>query len=245
MKLQRTEPIIRLLEERDIEDVLEVLSQEEFYRRQLTHMEEHLSRVARRGPDRYETNMVAEVEERAVARMVVDANYPPYSELAGLMVHASHQGGGIGTRLISRFTGLARDRGCPIQYVIVDAANWRAQKLYAGNGFHAALLKGFHEKGQEICMFRFDDGTLPREYVDRHPLAQLSVTEREAGGAVGSSEIRWTDALNGSNLVLNVRGRRHLAMPRIAGARLTIGQTAVSAEWRNARRESRPARPRL
>jgi len=229
MKPQRAEPIIRLLEERDVKDILEVLSQEEFYSRQLAHIKEHLTRVARRGRDRYETNMVAQVEGRAIARMVVDTNYPPYAELAGLMVHPSWQGEGIGTKLISRFTGLARERGCPIQYVIVDATNWRAQKLYAENGFHPALLKGFHEKGLEISMFRFDEGTVPREFLDRHPLAQLSVCEGEAGGSVGSSEMRWTDPLNGASLVLNVRGRRHLAMPRIAGVALSIGQIAVRA----------------
>ena len=67
----------RLLEERDVPDILEVLFTEEFYRKSSEHIKRHLARVAKQGLDRYSNNLVAERDAKAVGRAVIDTPYPP------------------------------------------------------------------------------------------------------------------------------------------------------------------------
>ncbi len=220
--------IVRLLRRDDVESVLEVLCHLDFYRRQIDHMREHLNRVACRGLDSYENNFVGEMDGKAVARMVVDTNYPPYSELAGLIVHPSYRGRGLGKALLTRFTQFAAERNAPVQYTIVDGDNLVAQSLYRGFGFEPGILDGFHEKGREICMFRFGDGSQPCEFLRRHPLGQLRTSSRACGQmALGGME--WTDPLTGAKLTLHTKGRRHLSMPRISRTVIHEGQVSIDA----------------
>lgn len=81
--------IIRLIEERDVKGVIEVLSTEDFWReskgfpeRLETAFLESARKTGKNGPDKYNNTIVAATKEKAVGRLLVDTNYPPYSELA-------------------------------------------------------------------------------------------------------------------------------------------------------------------
>lgn len=110
----------RLLEERDIPDILEVLFTEEFYRKSPEHIEHHLTCKAKQGLGKYENNLVAERDGKAVGRAVLDTPYPPYTELAGLLVHPKYRGQGVGTELVESCISLARHYNCSIMYVMTE-----------------------------------------------------------------------------------------------------------------------------
>ena len=218
---------VGLLEEDDVESVLEVLYHLDFYQKQIDHMRQHLTKMAARGLDRYENNFVAHWDGRAIARMVVDTNYPPYAELAGLVVHPSYRELGVGKALTTHFTEFATERKIPIQYVMVETDNHMAQNLYRGFGFEAAILVGFHEKGHEICMFRFGEGSLPFEFRRKHPLSQLR-TSSDTCGEVPIGKMEWTDPLTESRLLVQMKGKRHLSMPRVS--RILLDEGGVSLD---------------
>jgi ribosomal protein S18 acetylase RimI-like enzyme len=135
--------IVRPLEVNDVDSVLEVLYHHDFYRKQPDHIRGHLERVAGRGLDRNENNFVVEMDGRAIARLVVDTNYPPYAELAGLVVHPDYQGRGVGKALVTRFQEFAEERSVPIHYVMVVRDNKIPQGLYGNSDLYQGYSKDF------------------------------------------------------------------------------------------------------
>ena len=231
----------RLLEEHDIPDVLEVLFTEEFFRKDAEHMKRHLTRVARQGLDKYSNNLVAERNGKAVGRAVIDTSYPPYAELAGLLVHPRYRGQGVGTDLIKACISLASQFHCNLLYVMTwkDSPAGRefyekygvsAHRLYRKFGFHPAMLQGFTDNEEEICLFRFSDTSCYQDFIGKHPLSVLSVSGRKIdfhGNQV--YEMRWSDPQTNDSLSFHLKGKRHESMPRIAGVARKEGPLGFDA----------------
>ena len=219
----------RLLEERDIPDILEVLFTEEFYREYPERVENHLTRLAKRGLDRYENNLVAERNGKAVGRALIDTSYPPYAELAGLLVHPKYRGQRVGTELVEGCISLATRYNCSIMYVMTWKNSPAAQPLYQKHGlaayqlyksfgFQPAMLQGFEDNEKEICLFKFSDTPCYKEYMHKHPLSVLSVS----GGKTSFHgnqlyQMRWSDPQTDDFLAFYLKGKRHESMPRITG----------------------------
>ncbi len=228
---------VRLIQERDVKGVIELLSTEEFWREAegFPHdFEKRLTNKARevkeKGFDKYTNTLVAATPEKAVARLIMDTNYPPYSELAGLKVHPDYRGRGIGTKLVRRFVDLAREHGCNILYVITIKDDVRLHRFYSKLGFVPAMIHDFEEKEKEIVMVKFLGGTIQHEFVRKHPLAGMAISGLpvEFRGQL-LYEMMWKDPLTGYHLACYLKGRRHLTMPRIAGISIQEGGIAFDA----------------
>jgi len=143
-EIQTGEGKTRLLEERDIPAVLEVLLTEEFYRSDPKHIKEHLTRVARGGIDRYSNNLVAERDGKAVGRAVIDTPYPPYAELAGLLVHPKYRERGVGTELVKGCISFGRRYDCDIMYLMTWKDNpsvlrFHRRQIFSPHYFRASM----------------------------------------------------------------------------------------------------------
>jgi len=208
----------RLLEERDIPNILEVLFTEEFYRKYPEHMKSHLTRLAKRGLDKYENNLVAERDGKAVGRAAIDTPYPPYAELGGLLVHPKYRGQGVGTELVEGCISLARRYNCNIMYVITWKDNPAVHRFWKKFGFQPAMLQGFEEDGKEICLFRFSDTPCYNDFLRHHPLSILSASKGKTdfhGNQV--YEMKWSDPQTDDFLAFYFEGKRHESMPRVTG----------------------------
>jgi GNAT superfamily N-acetyltransferase len=209
----------RLLEERDIPAILEVLFTEEHYRRDPNHIKEHLTRVAKGGLDRYSNDLVAERDGKAVGRAVIDTPYPPYAELAGLLVHPQYRGRGVGTELVEGCISLARRCDCNIMYLMI----WRDDlkevfRFYEKRGFQPAMLKGFDEEEMMICLIRLKDVPFCNEFLKIHPLSIFSISgSRMDFHGNQAFEMRWTDSQTGDFLTFYMEGALLKSMPRITG----------------------------
>jgi len=223
----------RLLEERDIPEVLEVLFTEEFYRKYPERMKNHLTRLAKRGLDKYENNLVAERDGKAVGRAVIDTPYPPYAELAGLLVHPKHRGQGVGTELVEGCICLARLHNCSVMYVMTAKKDQAVHRFYKKFGFQPSMLQGFEDEEKEICLFRFSDTPCYNEFLRHHPLSVLSVS----GGKIdfhGNQvyAMKWSDPQTDDFLAFYLKGKRHESMPRITGI-ATKENTKAFEAWTN------------
>jgi ribosomal protein S18 acetylase RimI-like enzyme len=213
------------MEERDVEGVLEVLATEDFWREAKgfpDEFERELMKEAKKireiGFDKYSNTLVAATQEKAVARLLMDTNYPPYSELANIKVHPNYRGRGIGTKLVREFMDLAKRHGCSILYVIAKKNNVPVHRFYTKLGFKPAMLHGFEKDEKEIVLFQFLEGTSQHEFVHNNPLSGFSAS----GSLVRFHDqslytMRWKDSLTGYHITYYLKGKRHLAMPRIAG----------------------------
>jgi hypothetical protein len=63
-------------------------------------------------------------------------------------------------------------------------------------------------------MFGFAEGSLPHDFQQRHPMAQVRTTT-DTSGELSIGRIEWTDPLSESRLKVDTKGKRHLSMPRI------------------------------
>jgi GNAT superfamily N-acetyltransferase len=227
--------VIRLIEERDVKGVLEVLSTEQFYRKAdgfPQDFEQALIRKAKKvregGFDKYSNTLVAATKDKAVARLIMDNNYPPYSELAGLLVHPDYRGMGIGTKLVREFMNLTQKHGCNILYAISDKNDIRTHMFYTRLGFKPAILSCFAKDEEEIVLFQFLKGTSQHEFVHNHPLTGFSVSESMVDFHGQSLyEMKWKDSLTGSYIAYYLKGRRHITMPRITGISLKESNIAL------------------
>jgi len=208
----------RLLEERDIPAILEVLLTEDFYRIDPDHIREHLTRVAKGGLDKYENNLVAERDGKAVGRIVIDTPYPPYAELAGLLVHPRYRGQGVGTELVEGCISLARRCNCDIMYLMTSREDPEVHKFYNRRGFQPAMLRGFDEDEKEICLFRLSDAPCLKEFLEIHPLS-IFLTSGVRGPFHENQafEMRWSDPMTGDFLAFYLDGILFRSIPRITG----------------------------
>lgn len=219
----------RLLEERDVPDILDVLFTEDFYRKYADRVRNHLERLAKRGLDRYENNLVVERDSKVVGRLLMDTSYPPYAELSGLLIHPKYRGQGAGTDLVHGYLSLARQYRCNIMYVMTwknspasrelyEKYGVSAYRLYRKFGFHPAMLQGFTDNEDEICLFRFSDTPCCQDFISKHPLSVLSVSGTKIvfhGSRV--YEMKWNDPQTNDFLAFYLKGKRHESMPRAVG----------------------------
>jgi N-acetylglutamate synthase-like GNAT family acetyltransferase len=225
----------RILEERDVPDILEVLLAEEGspYRKDPGHIKRHLTRVAKGGLDKYENNLVAERDGKAVGRAVIDTPYPPYAELAGLLVHPEYRGRGVGTELVEGCVSLARRCDCDIMYLMACKDDPAVHRFYKRCGFQPALLQGFEEDDKEICLFRFADTPYYNEFLKGHPMSIFSVSGGKADFHGNKAfEMRWSDPLTGDLLAFYLDGDVRRRMPRITGIARKENSRAFDA-WIN------------
>ena len=229
--------VVRLIQERDVKGVIELLSTEKFWREAegFPHdFEKAFTKKARevkeKGFDKYTNTLVAATPDKAVARLIMDTNYPPYSELAGLKVHPDCRGRGIGTKLVHRFVDLAREHGCNILYVITFKEDVRLHRFYSKLGFVPAMVHGFEEKEKEIVLVKFLEGTIQHEFLRKHPLAGTSISGLpvEFRGQP-LYEMMWKDPLTGYHFACYLKGRRHMTMPRVTGISIQEESIAFDA----------------
>jgi len=220
--------VVRLIEERDVKGVIEVLSHEEFYRNndRFPHdfkkgLMRKVEEVKEKGFDKYSNHLVAATKDRAVARLVMDTNYEPYAELAGLIVHPNYRGRGIGTQIISEFLDLSQQHGCKVVYVTAKKKEKRLHRFYTKLGFKPAILSSFDKDEEEIVLFQFLEGTSQNEFVSKHPLSGFSTLESTiVFHDQPLYEMKWRDPLTSSYIAYYLKGKRHLSMPRIVGITL-------------------------
>lgn len=145
----------RLLEERDVPNILEALFTEEFYSKYPEHMRKHLTRMAKKGLDKYSNILVVERDEKAVCRAVVDTPYPPYAEVGVDPVHPEYTGKeeDIWTELIEGSISLAKQFGCNITYAMEFKNSPSARLFYQKYGAPAYRV---------YSKFRFSANTASR-----------------------------------------------------------------------------------
>jgi len=207
----------RLLEERDIPAILEVLFTEEFYRRDSDHIKEHLTNVAKGGLDRYSNNLVAERDGEVVGRAVIDTPYPPYAELAGLLVHPKCRGRGVGTELVKGCISFGRRYDCDIMYLMTCKVP-SVLRFHRRQGFRPALLQGFDEDDKKICLFKFSDAPCYNEFLRNHPLSIMTISGGKTDFHENQAfEMRWSDPQTDDFLAIYIEGGLFKSMPRITG----------------------------
>ena len=92
--------VVRKFRESDVDDVVELFDQDG-----LIHNDEEREKIRKNmeknatNPLWYDHYLVAEVDGKVVGRVILEAAYPPYSELINIYVLPSYQGIGVGTRL--------------------------------------------------------------------------------------------------------------------------------------------------
>jgi ribosomal protein S18 acetylase RimI-like enzyme len=84
-------------------------------------------------------HLVVALDEGVVVAMASAVHYvhpdkPPQLFINEVGVAPSHQGQGIGRRLLDRLVRLAEDLGCTEAWVLTDRSNTVAQRLYEGAG---------------------------------------------------------------------------------------------------------------
>ena len=109
---------VRRFREGDVEDVLGIFAADG-----LIHNEEERERTRKgleknaREPEWYDDYLVAEVDGKVVRRVILEAAYPPYSELMNLYVLPEYQGIGVvhvSFRAASRQLQLTRALSCQL-----------------------------------------------------------------------------------------------------------------------------------
>jgi len=95
---------------------------------------------------------VGEGDGRGVGFVVWGAAWAPawfdpgverWAELDELQVHPDYQGRGIGTRLVRSATREARAAGFAVMYLVAEASNAPARRVYEKNGFreHSRIVR--------------------------------------------------------------------------------------------------------
>ena len=216
--------IVRKFQESDVEDVVEIFSQvgdvrtEEERKRTL----EHLKKAARE-PRWYDNYLVAELERRVVGRVILEAAYPPYSELINLYVHSNYQGRGVGSSLVQSCIKIASAHKCFVISAMTDpVGNLPAHRLYSKFGFRPGILGDPSAKRGHMWLFRFSEESCVPEFLKRHPFAEPSVASSKVDfqGRMLYC-MAWRDPQSEDKLVLYLEGQPSQipegTMPRIAG----------------------------
>jgi len=216
--------IVRKFQERDAEDVVEIFAQvgdvrtEEERKRALGRL-----RKAAREPKWYDHYLVAELDGRVVGRVILEAAYPPYSELINLYVHSDYQGRGVGSSLVQSCIEIASAH----KYFVISAmtdpvGNLPAYRLYSKFGFRPGILGDPSLKRGHMWLFRFSEESYVSEFLRRHPFAEPSVSSSKMDfhGRMLYS-MTWRDPQTGEKMALYLEGQPSQTlegtMPRITG----------------------------
>lgn len=215
---------VRKFQESDVEDVLEIFASDG-----LIHNEEERERT-RKGlrknaiePDWYDHFLVAELEGKVVARVLLQVAYPPYSELINIYVLPAYQGRGIGTSLVQECIRIASGTNCFVMSVMADpVGNLPAHRLYSKFGFRPGILGDPSLKRGHMWLFRFSEESSVSEFLKRHPFSEPSVSQSKVDfhGRMLYRMV-WRDPQTKEKLELYVEGQPSQTpegtMPRISG----------------------------
>jgi len=215
---------VRKFQESDVEDVLEIFASDG-----LIHNEEERERT-KKGlrknaiePDWYDHFVVAELEGKVVARVLLEAAYPPYSELINLYVLPAYQGRGIGTSLVQECLRIADASNCFVMSVMADpVGNLPAHRLYSKFGFKTGILGDPSKQRGHMWLFRFSENSLVSEFIRRHPFAEPSVSESKVNFHERMLyRMSWRDPQTKEKIELYLEGQPSQTpegtMPRISG----------------------------
>jgi len=171
--------IVRKFREKDAEDVADIFTQVGLINNQDKRKRalESLRRTAKE-PEWYDHYLVAEMNERVVGRVILEAAYPPYSELINLYVHSDYQGQGVGSSLVQKCIEIASSKKCFIMSVMADpVGNLPSHRLYSKFSFKPAILGDPAIERGHTWLFRFSENSCISEFLKRHPFAESSVSE--------------------------------------------------------------------
>ena len=133
---------VRRFREGDVEDVLGIFTADG-----LIHNEEERERTRKglqksaREPKWYDHYLVAEVDGKVVGRVILEAAYPPYSELVNLYVLPEYQGIGVGSCLVQSCVKTATTSKSFVMSVMTDpVGNLPAHRLYSKFSFRPGIL---------------------------------------------------------------------------------------------------------
>lgn len=174
--------VIREFQESDVEDVAEIFTQaglihdEEERKRTLEHL-----RRASKEPEWYDHYLLAELDGKVMGRVILEAAYPPYSELINLYVHQDYRGRGIGSSLVQRCIEMASGLKCFIISTMFEpVGNLPAHRLYSKFGFRPGILGVPSVKRGHMWLFRFSEESFLSEFLKKHPFAEPSVSSSKA-----------------------------------------------------------------
>jgi len=216
--------IIREFQEKDAEDVVEI-----FQTYGMVHDEDEkkrtldLLRKIGREPKWYAHHLVAELDGGVVGRAVLEAPYPPYSELINLYVRPEYCGMGVGSGLVQNCIDLASTMGSLLMLSMTDpVGNLPAHRLYSKFGFRPGILGDPTIERGHTWVFRFSEKSCVSEFLKRHPFAEPSVSRSKVDfhGRM-LYNMAWCDPQTEEELSFFVEGQPSQTpegtMPRIAG----------------------------
>ena len=226
--------MVRRFQEGDLEVVLEIFSSIG-----LIHGDEerdryrgHLRRAAIQ-PPWYDTHLVAEFDGRVVGRVILEAAYPPYSELINLYVRQNYHGRGVGTCLVQACIEAAKAFRCFVMTTMTDPmGNLPVHRLYSKFSFRPGIHGDPHTERGHTWLFRFSEESCVAAFLRKHPFAEPHVSPSKAdfhGRPLYS--MHWRDPQTGEALALYLEGKPSQTpegtMPRIAGFSYKEGGTGL------------------
>lgn len=216
--------MVRKFQESDVEDVVEI-----FEKDGLIHNEEERERT-KRGlrknavkPEWYDYFLVAEMDGKVVGRVILEAAYPPYSELINLYVHPDYQGRGVGSRLVQSCIETASAHKCFVMSVMADpVGNLPAHRLYSKFGFRPGILGDPSVKRGQMWLFRFSEESHISKFLKSHPFAEPSVSPSKVNFHDRMLyRMSWKDPQTKDKMDLFIQGQPSQTpegtMPRISG----------------------------
>jgi len=207
-----------------VEDVVEIFDQEGLIGsvEDRNELVKRLTKTARE-TEWYDHYLVAEIDGKGVGRVILEAAYPPYSELINLYVHSDYRGRGVGSSLVQSCIEAASARSYPVLSVMTDpVGNLPAHRLYSKFGFRPGILGDPSKKRGHMWLFRFSENTCVSEFRRRHPFAEPSVSQHKVDfhGRL-LYRTAWRDPQTGERMDLYIEGQPSQTlegtMPRIAG----------------------------
>jgi GNAT superfamily N-acetyltransferase len=216
--------VVRKLQERDVEDVVEIFAADG-----LIHNEEERDRTRKRlkrtasEPVWYDHFLVAEMDGRVVGRVILEAAYPPYSELINLYVLPKYQGIGVGSRLVKSCIRTASSKKCFLMSAMADpVGNLPAHRLYSKFGLRPGILGDPSVKRGHMWLFRFSKESCISEFLKKHPFAEPSVSPSKLGFHDQMLyRMSWRDPQTEDKIDLFIEGQPSQTpdgtAPRIAG----------------------------
>jgi len=109
--------------------------------------------------------LVAEIDGKAVGRVVLEAIYPPFGELQNMSVLPEFRGRGVGGALVDECISQLARKGFLAAFLQTHFDNLTAQRLYARKGFIVAA------KGVMLRLVRFINLPILDRFFYDHPVA--------------------------------------------------------------------------
>lgn len=215
-----------------MEDVLEIFTADG-----LIHNEEGRERAREgleknaREPEWYDHYLVAEGDGKVVGRVILEAAYPPYSELVNLYVLPEYQRIGVGSCLVQSCVKTATTSKSFVMSVMTDPVeNLPAHRLYSKFSFRPGIIGDPSSERGHMWLFRFSEESCVSEFLTRHPFAEPEVSRSRVHFHDRMLyRMSWPDPQTKDGMDLFIEGQPSQTlegtMPRIAGLSYQEGDT--------------------